>query len=364
MKNIVVIGCGAVLERCHRWSLEQAPKRLGLAVAGLVDSNPARLAQAKKWFPGAEVFENSEACFQKLQGTLLTIITSPPPLHAAHADAAFSQGTHVLCEKPLAGSLADAEHIVAAAKQSGKVLSLGMTRRFFPCLAEARRRILDSALGGNLTFTYREGEVYLWPIASAAPFYRETSGGGVLLDKGVHVLDFLSFLFGGGKVVSCRDDGPVGSVEANAIAELQFEMATGTMQLSWDTNLANGLHIRGSKGELWIPAGGVDLIFSRENARAAWRQERIRVEWPLDLEPKGDRRGCPTDYNECFLFQLAQTLRAIQLGESPAASGEDGVATLRLISAAYQAAVPLDKPWLSSAEQAWCRARHWRIAPV
>lgn len=360
MNSIVVIGCGAVLEHLHRRALQQLARPLGLRVSGLVDPNPLRLGQGKNWFPAAESFPDAEACFGKLNDILLTIVTSPPPLHAAHVGSAFAHGSHVLCEKPLAGSVADAEGIVAAAKRSGKVLALGMTRRFYPCLVEVRRRILAGALGTRLTFVYREGGVYGWPVASAAPFLRATSGGGVLLDKGVHALDSLGFLFGPGEVIANADDGPIESVEANTVTELQFEKAAGTMQLSWDMNLSNGLHIRGSEGEYWIPIGPLDLLFSRGSTGEDWRREKVRVEWPLDLEPRNGKRGCPIDYNDCFDFQLVQALRAIQLDEAPAATGEEGLATIRLIAAAYDMATPLNKPWLAVDEDAWCRDHHWR----
>ena len=217
MNNSVVIGCGAVLEQCHRRALQKLGPKLGCNVVGLVDPSPDRLAKARQWFPSAEGFANAEACYAKVKDVLLTVITSPPPFHAAHAEVAFAHGSHVLCEKPLAGSLADAERMLHAAQRHGKVLSLGMTRRFYPCLVEARRRILGRALGEKLSFTYREGGIYLWPVASAAPFRRQSSGGGVLLDKGVHALDSLGFLFGVGEVRANADDGPAESVEANTI---------------------------------------------------------------------------------------------------------------------------------------------------
>jgi hypothetical protein len=57
---------------------------------------------------------------------------------------------------------------------------------------------------------------------------------------------------------------------------------------------------------------------------------------------------------------LVQTLRSICLGEAPPATAEEGVATMRLIAAAYQMATPLQKPWLSGIEQASLNQHHWR----
>lgn len=360
MKNIIVIGCGAVLEQCHRLCLQQLARKLNFRVVGLVDTNPQRLVMAQQWFPNAQGFPDAQACFAAVPDVLLTIITSPPPLHAAHAQVAFAHGSHVLCEKPLAGSLQDAQQITQAAGLSGKLLALGMTRRFYPCLREAQRRILSGQWGKAIRFAYREGGAYGWPVASAAPFRRQTSGGGVLLDKGVHALDALSFLFGGGCVTSSSDDGPLESVEANVIAQLQFERASGTMQLSWDMSLHSGLHVWSELGEFWIPLGSLDLIFSRQGASSQWRQEKVRVEWPLDLQAQHPKLGCPIDYNDCFHFQLVQTLRAILLGEAPPASAQEGLATIRLIENCYQKALPLAKPWLSAAEQQAICSHHWR----
>jgi predicted dehydrogenase len=364
VKNIVIIGCGAVLELCHRKALEVAAERFGIRVAGLVDSNSSRLKKAQSWFPEAKTFTDVDQCYKSVKDVLLTVVTSPPPFHAAHTEAAFIHESHVLCEKPLAGSVADVDRIVAAANRYGRVLALGMTRRYYPCFVETRRRIMNGSLGDRLSFTYREGGVYGWQVASAAPFRRESSGGGVLLDKGVHALDSLGYLFGAGKIQSNADDGPAESVEANTYTELNFELASGIMQLSWDMNLSNGLHIRGSKGEIWIPIGPLDLLFSRDNPREEWRRETVRVEWPLDLQKQNGKKGCPRDYIECFMFQLVQALRAIELGEKPAATGEDGVMTFRLIDRAYSLAVPLEKPWQSAAEQAAERQHHWRKSLV
>src|SRR5262249_26024175 len=139
------------------------------------------------------------------------------------------------------------------------------------------------------------------------------------------------------------------SVEANSITALGFEGARGTMQLSWDMNLNSGLQICGTRGEFWIPVGPLDLLFSRKPG-GPWQREKVKEQWPLDLEPKHGQWGCPVDYNECFNFQLVQTLRAVRLGEPPAATGEEGLATMNLIASAYKMTRPLEKSWLSPSE--------------
>ena len=168
MKTIV-IGCGAVVENAHRGALNLLERRGFLEVVGVVDPNANRLAQAKGWFPRAQGFQSLAECYANLKEVELALITSPPPLHREQAVMAFQNGSHVFCEKPVASSLQGAKEMVATAQEHKKVLAVGMPRRFYPCLVEARRMIMAGDLGFSVRFTYREGGVYKWPITSAAP---------------------------------------------------------------------------------------------------------------------------------------------------------------------------------------------------
>lgn len=355
----VVVGCGAIVEGVYRACLGGLERRGYIEVVGVVESHAGRLNQGGLWFPKAQLFENISSCFTRLTDVDLTVITTPPPLHGEHAVAAFENGSHVLTEKPMASTMKIASEMVEEATRRRKVLAVGMPRRFYPALHEARRRLIAGELGDSVRFDYREGGVYSWPVATTAPFRRETSGGGVLLDTGAHAMDALVFLFGTGKVLACADDGTAHWVESNVVVELALERGTGRLQMSRDMPLNAGLHVAGSRGELWMPIDSLDCLYTRYDSSSAWELAPMRWDWPIDMQRNGGRRGVPAGYHECFTFQLVQMLRAIRFSEPPAFSGAEALIPMGLIESGYSKASLLNKPWLSEAEQAVAVSRHW-----
>ena len=359
MLNVAIIGCGAVVEDLHVPPLLKLARRGALRVTALVDSQPARIERLRREFPGARGHGSSAEAYAA--GPIqLTLITSPPGLHVAHGLAAFAAGSHVFTEKPMVTTGTDADRLTAAAAQASRVLAVGLPRRYFPHVAEVAALVASGELGGNLTFTYREGGPYLWPVASEAPFRRATSGGGVLMDKGVHALDTLDQLFGAAELVRCEDDSLRGGVESNTRVELRYPEcgARGTLQLSWDQPLNNGLWLRGARGEVWLGLDDIG-VYRRRVAGGAWREVRATAAWPANLSAQPER-ATPDDYYDCVFLQWVGVLRAIQFGEAPAVDGLKATRVIRAIESAYQQAEPLDLPWLTAPERAALKANHWR----
>jgi predicted dehydrogenase len=357
MPRVMVVGCGAVVDQYYRGALARLERR-GLArVVALVDPDAGRAAGLGRHFPAAQAFSAPADAFARTEPQL-TIIASPPSVHAEHAVAAFTAGSHVLCEKPMAADVGDAERMVAAARAARRVLAVGMTRRMFPYLAEMRALLAAGAFGDGVRFVYREGGLYGWPVSTDFAFRRATAGGGVLIDKGTHVLDFLVALFGEPAPLAYADDGHGAGVETNCRIRLAFSAATGTVQLSWSQPLVNGLHIAGSAGELTLHPWRLDAVRWRRNG-GAWETRVSAATWPRDLRPHG-RRGKPWTYEECVYYQLVQVLRSIVHGASPPVTGEEGLAVVKAIAACYRLATPLRLPWLTEAEQGQADSRHWR----
>ncbi|MGB5079757.1 MAG: Gfo/Idh/MocA family oxidoreductase [Burkholderiales bacterium] len=355
--QIMVVGCGTMVDQYYRGALRALESRSIARVVALVDSNPDRAAALGQDFPSARAFGTPAEAFARTTPDL-TIIASRPSLHAEHALAAFGIGSHVLCEKPMAASVDDAERMVAAARAARRVLAVGMTRRMYPCLAEARALLASGALGDHLSFVYREGNVYGWPVSTDFPFRRATAGGGVLIDKGTHVLDFLSALFGPPTATAYADDGHTNGVETNCQIRVVFPGASGKVQLSWSQPLVNGLQVAGSAGQMTMHPWRFDAVRWRRNGHA-WETRVSAATWPRDLLP-GGRRGKPWTYDECVYYQIVQSLRAAVHGEPVPVTGEDGLAIMRAIHSCYRQATPLRLSWLTQAEQAQADARHWR----
>ncbi len=120
-------------------------------------------------------------------------VASPPDLHRAQAVAALKAGKHVLCEKPMAVSVADCRAMTRAAEQADRVLRVGFNNRAHPELQKLAKAIAQGRYGAAL-----EARVQVYhPYPSAPPKWRQNlkrSGGWAIGDVGTHLLDVLRWL--------------------------------------------------------------------------------------------------------------------------------------------------------------------------
>ncbi len=246
--NIAIIGCGAVAVHYYAPCLKKLSDAKSISVSVLFDSSKRQAEKLQKLFPEATVLET----FSHLSSydIDLTIIASPVARHAEQSIEAIKLGSAVLCEKPMALNSAQCKTMVEAASQYNRMLAVGHVRRQFPA-AQAIKEILERQLLGAVNvFSFNEGSPFQWPAASGALFDKKESGGGVLIDLGVHVLDLLLWWFGDPKTHFYEDDA-MGGVEANCNVILEFKNGTrGNVRLSRDWFLNNGCCIHGEKALL------------------------------------------------------------------------------------------------------------------
>jgi predicted dehydrogenase len=278
-----------------------------------------------------------------------------------HTLAALSHDCHVLCEKPMASTEEECRRMNALARERGRVLAIGMIRRFFPAYAGLRNLLAEGSLGRIESFEFREGRRFDWDVTTSAAFRPRAQGGtGVLFDIGPHVLDALSWMLGELRVVHYSDDA-LGGVESNATLDVAAARCEGTVHLSWDSPQSNELRVCGDRGEAVLRSDRFDRLAVKR--QAGFEPCSIASSFAADLLPLPRRRISPRSYADAIYCQIVQVLRALTLEERPAADGADGQNCVSLLESALSMAGPLPMPWLDEADQRAYEELHWSNAP-
>ena len=193
-------------------------------------------------------------------GVDAAIVAAPNYLHRQLTCQLLERGIAVLVEKPMACNLEDCLEMIEVAQRSQRSLEVAMVRRH--CLAS---RWLDQAfkiglIGKLQSVEVREGNVFDWPIQSPALFQPARSGGGVVMDIGVHVLDLLDRWFGPGELIEYRDDAQ-GGVEAEASGRYRFrDCPEVRVELSRLRKMGPEMKFQGERGSLVWRGGAEGVI--------------------------------------------------------------------------------------------------------
>ena len=325
--RIAVIGCGAISEQQHLPSLRDRNIRPSL----LVDRNTDRVLRLARDFDVESVTTDYR---EHLDSFDAAIVALPHHLHAPVCSELLRHGIHVLVEKPMALTVADCDTMRAAADEGQAVLAVGLIRRFMSSATWVKGLLDSGTLGPITSFDFQEGYVFDWAVTPDFFFRRETAGGGVLTDTGVHVLDLLLWLLGDVASFEYFDDS-YGGVEADCVLRATLESgATGVVELSRTRELRNTARIIGQHGEVEfeLPGGLVE----------------VRPDTLLDISVEGARVRKLADqtYDDWFRLQLDDWLNALETRGRPRVPAEEGRRSVALIDACYSERRELQYPWI------------------
>jgi predicted dehydrogenase len=271
----------------------------------------------------------------------LVSIATPNKFHHPYALAAFDEGCHVLCEKPMAMNAAQAREMLEASKKAGKRLMINFAYRFRD-VSWAMKKQVESGLLGEIYYART-----LWNRRRGLPRFggwfgqKELSGGGPLIDLGVHRLDLALWLMGYPKpawiLASAYDpiatdlakrENKVYDVEDMAAAHIRFENgASLSLEASWASNIRDAeemeTRLLGTKAGLIQRnvGGGYDF-------ETAIHIERDGCQFDMQLRPP--MPGATTPYLhmvDCILEDRPHT-----------ATGEEGLLVMELLDAIYESA--------------------------
>jgi len=297
----------------------------GLELAGLWDGDEAR-GRAAAASASTAFFSSPEALLAARPDAV--IVASENSRHRPLVEAAAAAGVHVLCEKPLATTVADAEAMVAACRMAGVRLMTAFPMRFSPPLLEVKSRLDSGELGRPYCFTAsNQGQL---PTKHRAWFAdRELAGGGALADHIVHLADIFRWYLGE-EVVSVY-------AQSNRVFHAsEVEVETGGMvSLEFASGIFASIDCSWSRPEAWPSWGG--LSFELVSGRGAVRVDGFSQNVEFFSEARGGLSWLPwgSDANAAMIGEFAA---AIAEGREARPNGEDGLAALRIVAAAYESA--------------------------
>ena len=187
-----IVGVGAAVFEVHRPALNLPTAQ----VVGVTDVNRA-VADQRAEELGCPAFADYQAMLVEARPDVVVIMT-PHPFHAEIAIAALEAGCHVLCEKPMAVHVGEADAMIAAAERAGRLLAVSLQFRHRAEVTAAKRLIE----AGHLGQLQRVDVLACW--TRAVRYYRQTpwrgtwkgEGGGVLMNQAPHNLDLACYLAG------------------------------------------------------------------------------------------------------------------------------------------------------------------------
>jgi predicted dehydrogenase len=211
--GIGVIGCGGF----GLFALQQFVQIPGVRLAGMAGTaRPAALAAANRY--GVEDAIDVDRLL-KLPSVDLVYISTPPFLHYEQARAALESGKHVICEKPLALTVAQADELVALARNRDRLLVANLMQRYNP-LYDIIGQIVERRPLGPLLHGYFENYASDENLPQEHWFWDREKSGGIFVEHGVHFFDMLTGWLGPGEVVAAqasrRPDGCEDQVQCTA----------------------------------------------------------------------------------------------------------------------------------------------------
>lgn len=259
MLNWLVIGIGDITTRRVLPAI-LAEQRSRLAT--VVTRDPAKVAPY-----GVPAFTSLEAALSESEADAV-YVASPVFLHAPQSIAALRSHKHVLCEKPMAMNLAEAEDMVAEAHESQRTLGIAYYRRTYPKVLRAMELIRRGVIGQPV-LAWAACHTSLPGSDSHRGWLLDPAraGGGPLFDIGSHRIDLLNFFFG----EPVRATGQISNavhtlnVEDSATVIVEYKnKSRGIVDVRWHSRVERDeFRVIGTEGEMDLtPLSGPALVYS------------------------------------------------------------------------------------------------------
>lgn len=301
-----------------------AIRKCGGTIDWLVSSN---IEHARKYAAShgiAQVTTDLDAMLSD-GSTTAVYISSTNEKHAPQALAAIAAGKHVICEKPLAMTIADARSMVSAAKAKGVAFATNHHLRNAGSHMAIRELIASGRIGEVLSVRVHHA-VFLPPHLQGWRIDNPAAGGGVIADITVHDADTVRFHLGEdpASVVAMAVQSGMGAGVEDSVMSV-WSMPSGTQVMAHESfthpHAGSGIEFHGTRGSIF--------------ARGVMTQQPVGT---VELVTAAGRESISFSPHNLYVQAVSRFVEAINGRGTPAADGEDGVKSLAVAMAVKQAA--------------------------
>ncbi|MBU0714128.1 MAG: Gfo/Idh/MocA family oxidoreductase [Verrucomicrobia bacterium] len=288
-------------------------------VTAVTDMNPAAAKSfAEKAGPSAKCFADFKALLNSGAVDMVSICT-PPNAHADAAVMALSKNIHVLCEKPLAGSIASARKIHESAQKSSAMIMTAFRHRYLPAMVKIKE-LLDADTIGTVVFF---NNIFCGPSFAMKDKWftkKAIAGGGCIFDTNSHSVDLFRFLMGEvieQKAVMHRHFEGTDVEDAGTIIVKSKKGVLGSMTSAFVAGTGKAfIDIMGQKGEIFYDYCDPDKVKIKLINKQEWEIKTV--------EPSGG-----------FTEQIAHFLGAINGKHKLSCTSFDGLRAVEIIQSTY-----------------------------
>lgn len=265
-------------------------------------------------------------------------ICLPNYLHHEVCLKAAEANKHVICEKPLALTLEQADEMIAACESRNLKLMYAEELCFAPKYERVRALVEAGAVGD--VYMLKQGEKHSGPH-SRWFYQKETAGGGVMMDMGCHALAWFRWMNKNNPVKSVYASmktvlhGGITDCDDNTITMVEFENGvTGLAEDSWakQGGMDDRIEVYGTKGVSYADLfqGNAALTYSLDGYDYAMEKAGSSQGWTFTIFEEAFNQGYPQE--------LSHFIHCVRTGDTPVVTGRDGRAVLEIIYAAYASA--------------------------
>jgi predicted dehydrogenase len=272
--RFAIVGAG-VIGQLRARTVKEHPRA---ELVGVMD--PDRAAAERAVGAGGRAVAELDSLFETKPDAL--IVSSPLPFHEEACLAAFESGVHVLCEKPLSNTVESCRSIVDAAARSGQTLAVGFNHRFYPSIKFVRQTIDQGRIGTINHLRVFGGHDGLSNFRAEWQYKAPASGGGAMMDVGIHMTDLARYLLGEITQVygvMSNDVWNVPGSEDNAVAIFRSPQGVpATYLATWDEWRGYGFYVEayGDKGMVrGFYAPMQNLLVTQERPGGPRRTKRL-----------------------------------------------------------------------------------------